>query len=280
MQITDPASELAHLVEWLLELHPTNAITCNVIAAAIGIAGNSPEYNELVAAVSTRVRRLRVLSEELVAQTRVPEKLASELSRALGNLQAIFSMASQGKRWDTVKQEHVAASDGFALHKLGHIIRPIRTLRTISADERSSALDEVKVAREKLLIADDFEPWLKSFLAESLERLELMLRYLEFFGHTATRRDIAALQMTLVVAERRRIGPNAMVALASIAGVILTFVGLYKAPTDVKDGWPFWEQALDDLRSGTKALAPHSISLGRQDAGGSGIPQLPGPARK
>jgi hypothetical protein len=186
---TDPAREIALVIDWMQSLAPSERPIWEVLYSGIPIEGGNAEFLELAAALSTRVQRLRTLCTTLV-EPDFEEDMRSRTDQALARFDNVLAPGHLHRPWTAARDEWAQPSDATWLRTVGSIIRRHQPLRLVSGEEREALLKMIEEAIADLYSDAELAGWGREALVIGLRRMYMVLRYFQFFGHEATVREI------------------------------------------------------------------------------------------
>jgi hypothetical protein len=184
IELSDPSRELGLLAEYLRKFTGAGDSdqTYVALAKAINVANDSPDYLDAIAEVSLRIQRLSKFATQ-VADPDFDEELRADVISATSTLAHLFTPAQSMIPWKDAKQRFIQDNHLRILKWFGPTAKRYKPLRVIKSEEVTSALDKLNEVIEEI---ETGEPhWSNAPLINGLQRLQRVLKHLNFFGHEA-----------------------------------------------------------------------------------------------
>ena len=238
-QVTDPSREMAGLIDLLRKLSAEpegpsrTAPKCwKVMSEGLGVAVNSAEYLELLAAVRDRLGRL---DHFVTTQTHgIEHDIVQLVRQAIRRFSEVFSPAHQNHEWQHALSTWVTEADATTFRVFSRTMADFAPLKRLSEDERQDALAAVRNALADIDGSDELTFWDREALAQGYRRLELVLQHFEFFGHERLTREIVVAQtVTHQVQERIGVTSGALRTAWNALAIATILVEVFAAPSTV-----------------------------------------------
>ena len=188
-QVTDPAWEMAALIDWVRAIDVTgvvpagqNPTSWQVLSRGLELSSDSAEFLEVLAAARTRLGRFNDFLVRLVDPTITPDVI-SLVRGAIGRFAQTFNAAHLNHPWASVVDGWALSGDATTFRVFSPTMRQLRPLRQLLSAEREDALNQIDAALAELEQANDIEELQREALAEGYRKLRLTLAHFEFFGH-------------------------------------------------------------------------------------------------
>jgi hypothetical protein len=197
VEVTDPARELAALAQHFLD-SAGGGNTTDGLAKSIGITTDDPEFLDVLAAIQRRIRDVEKLATTVADDDLAPE-LKNEVVVAVRAFTNLLHPKHASSPWDQMRSTFLPAKNVTALRFFSQTARRYRPLRRIPENERNDILLKMVETIQTVLTDDSLKDWIKPPLIAGLERVYLVLRYLQFFGHEAAIADLFLVHQKFVV---------------------------------------------------------------------------------
>ena len=224
--ITDPAREIAALIDHLRGFNPGNPNAnpfWKVVADNAGLSPQSAEFVELFSIVRSRLARFEEALNELEGKA-VAQDISEKVRSAIQRVAAAFSPQNVGSNWADATTRRLTADDATVLRMFSPTMERYSPLRRLSDDEREAAILAIQDALAEINGAEGLEVWQRQALRHGYQRLELILKYFEFFGHEGLVREvvITAAATTAAIPEKsnRRHFPKMWAAAVVVSRII------------------------------------------------------------
>ena len=195
-EITDPAREMADLIDFLVGL---NAVTPHghqapqswqVLSNGLHIEPTSAEFLELLAAIRSRLARLHEFVSKLDNPT-VTHDVKQHIYQAVARFAQTFNPTNFTIQWPQILTSCVVAADATTFRMFSPVMVQYQPLKRLADGDREEALNGVRQAIADIQDADDLDAWARSALIQGYQRIELILKYFQFFGHEGLAREVA-----------------------------------------------------------------------------------------
>jgi len=131
--------------------------------------------------------------------------------------------------WDHIRQSSLSPKNITALKFFSQTARRYRPLRIVPSAAQQEARQKIADIIAQVRDDKELEDWMKTILITGLARVELMLKYLKFFGHEAAITELILTHQKLsvirVALESKKSSSNsfqqAVVALSVIANLFV-----------------------------------------------------------
>lgn len=174
-EITDPSTELFQLCTMLKGVDSKD-VTTRTLAKKFGVDVDSAEFFSTLAAISSRIHRLRSLVASL---TDTPQPFRSAFDIACAQAASFLSSTSLTGQWRGVRD---AAFKDVALNTLmmaGHTVKKVAPLSVPTASERADIIKKIDEAIEEIQDGNDI---FATLLFSSFLTLRVIIERLEFYG--------------------------------------------------------------------------------------------------
>jgi len=181
IELTDPAKELASLGQRIVDA-AGGGVAIKGLSQCIGISMDDAEFLEVLAAIQRRVRDVESLADAANSSD-FDQELKNEVLTATRNFTLLLHPKNAHVAWDQLRLSHLPAKSITALKFFSQTARRYRPLRVIPNEKREEVLVKIVETRELVLKDDDLQEWMKTVLISGLNRVHLIIRHLQFYGH-------------------------------------------------------------------------------------------------
>jgi len=182
VETIDPAWEIAGVIRQLLAQPASNDPTWKAFQVTMGSEITGAEYFEILAVLRSRLSRFDQFVKS-IQDSEFDEELRQRIIWAIGNFGRAFEPAQQAKQWQETRSRDILADDAMQLSWFSVIAKRHRPLRRLGEDDRKKLITLIDEVLADIDQRGDVPGWAKDPLAEGMRRLQLVLRYLLFFGH-------------------------------------------------------------------------------------------------
>ncbi|HEY3798369.1 MAG TPA: hypothetical protein VGL58_08445 [Caulobacteraceae bacterium] len=229
-ETTDAARELAALIDRMRAFDASGgqpghtAPNWDVMSRGLGLAAGSPDFIEALSAVRGRIERLREFASGLSDPT-VGRDVTQHVLEAIDRFAGVLNPQFMNTEWNHTIKHYLTAGDATTLRMYSPIVVRYRPLRSLTDAERSDALNQISEALADLNEADDLDHWERQALSHGYRRLQLVLRYFEFFGHEGISQELVSVASATKAVEAKlqptsRTLKRAWAALATAARIV------------------------------------------------------------
>jgi hypothetical protein len=199
IELTDPARELANLGQFFLD-SANKGDTTDGLTRCFALPADDPHFLEILAAVQHRVRNVESLANAPGESDFDPE-LRSQVVTATRSFGQLLHPKNAPTPWHQSRATFLPDKHITAIRFFSATARRFRPLRVISEADREEALDRIKEITERLRVDLSLENWMRAALVDGLERLFLVLKHLQFFGHESAVVELLLMHEKISVVE-------------------------------------------------------------------------------
>jgi hypothetical protein len=181
--LTNPSTEIWSLATFFSRWEKTNSNlrVFNALAESISVDSSSREFLEIVAAIKTRIYKLKQFAET-VQDEHLSDDLRKDVILAAEAFAKLFDPANFAQSWTESKKSLLTESRLKSFLYFGKTAQSHRPLRRIADAERDDVLS--RIAEVSVNIEHEEIPeWTRSALLSGLDRLQLLIKHVRFFGH-------------------------------------------------------------------------------------------------
>jgi hypothetical protein len=190
IELTDPSKELSALGELVGRVAGGQSVIQG-LSKCIGISLDDPEFLDVLAAIQRRIRDVEHLAKT-ADDSDFDEKMKSQVLSAVRNFAEFVHPKNANVNWDQLRSSMLSPNTITTLTFFSQTARRYRPLRVVPAEAREEVLTKLAETIQEVNKDKNLEEWMKNTLVEGLERIDLVLRHLQFFGH-----DVAITELLL-----------------------------------------------------------------------------------
>lgn len=243
VELTDPAKELRILAEKIVGAKG-GGTTVNGLAALFNVSAGNLEFLELLAAVYRRILDVDALVHA-ISDTDFDQDHRRMVSAATKGFAALLHPQHGGQPWDNQRKSLLPAQHITALGFFSQTARRYRPLRVIPIETRSEALTRLQDAITSIKSDPDLQEWVRLTLIQGLDRISLVLRHFDFFGHDAAIAELFQIHHRISVVVQKGVEPakrdksSALKAVATLSLIANLFMLPDQALTALEryQGW-------------------------------------------
>jgi hypothetical protein len=249
LEITDAAAELAALGTYLREsgtrLAINNLSTHDALMRALE-ATDSLEFLELAGAISGRLKALALFTSQ-VEDPHLDDDLRSEVKKSVANFASIFVPPTANESWQSVNTSKLGAEALRPLKWVSPIIHRHQPIKVLGDEERQQLLTKLDGLLADLPSDESLPVWTREALIDGLQRLELVVRKIRFFGHRVVLGRVIELEKIVsVVSAREEASPhgNSLMGVLNVIALVWTLFVLPDQTAPAIQHYREWWSAL------------------------------------
>jgi hypothetical protein len=184
IELTDPSRELGQLAEYLRNFPAAanSEHTHVALARAIGTNNDTADYLDVTAEAAARIQRLLEFARE-IKDPDIDQELRQDVISAATAFGHLFAPSHSTMLWNDMKQRFIQDSHVRILKWFGPTAKRYRPLRVIKPEEVRTTLGKLTEIIKEI---ESGEPhWSNAPLINGLQRLQRILKHLNFLGHEA-----------------------------------------------------------------------------------------------
>jgi hypothetical protein len=206
IELTDPSKELAALADIITRASGgSNAI--DGLAKCINVSLDDPEFLDILAAIQRRIRDV----EELVKMANdvdFDQEMRNDVLSAVRSFSQLVHPKNAHTGWDQIRSSHLTAKNITALRFFSQTARRYRPLRVVPAKAREETLEKIVSVIAETGSDQSLEEWRRTILISGLQRTQLVLKHLPFFGHEAAIGELLAVHQKLSLIRKMSKNPG------------------------------------------------------------------------